>query len=432
MSLQEIINVQITRQTTAVSRAGFGTPLVLDAHVNFTERSRIYTAASAMLDDGFESTDPAYIAVNAILSQNPKPSSVKVGRRQVDVIGISVDTAVDNTDYSVVINGTTFTFNSGVAATVVTIAAGIVAAVNAGAEPVTAGDDLDGTFTLTTDVAGTAFTATVVGANMSYEKPYAVVDSVADDLTAIAEVDNDWYTLLFTSRIQADVEAAALWIESQRKIFATASSNANILSAVSTTDVAYVLNAAGYDRTIVMYSATPETFPDAAWLGKQLPTDPGSTTWMFKQLATITADSLSPTQSTAARNKKCNTYETIAGVSITREGTVASGEFIDIIRGVDWLQARMEERIYSRLVNSNKIPFTDTGVSIIVAEIQAQLNQGIDNGLLATNPAYSITAPLVADVSVNDKANRLLPDIQFTAYLAGAIHAIQVNGTVTL
>jgi hypothetical protein len=153
---------------------------------------------------------------------------------------------------------------------------------------------------------------------------------------------------------------------------------------------------------------------------------------MFKTLTGIAATTLTTTQSQNARAKKANTYETLGGVNITREGTMASGEYIDIIRGIDWLQARMEERIYSRLVNLAKIPFTDAGIAIIEAEIRAQLDDGIDNGLIAVDPEYTITVPAASSVSAAEKTARILPDIQFTATLAGAIHSVQVAGTVSV
>jgi hypothetical protein len=332
----------------------------------------------------------------------------------------------------VTINGTDFTIDSGGSATALSIATALVSAINLGSEPVTATDDADGTVTLDADVAGTAFSFLITGSNMSYEKPFTAADTVANDLAAVVAADNDWYALVLTSRTQADVEAAALFIESQDKIFVTASSDSDIYDSGSTTDIAATLETAAYDRTAVIYSGTPALFPDAAWLGKQLPTDPGSSTWAFKTLSTITADTLTPTQSTNIRNKNANTYEEIGGVNITRWGTMASGEYIDIIRGIDWLKARMVERIYSRFVNLPKIPFTDAGIATVEGEIKAQLEAGIDAGLLAASPAYSVTVPLASAVSSADKANRLLPDISFEATLAGAVHTTTISGVVTV
>lgn len=428
--LDEIVNVTITRETTAVSRAGFGTMLIAGPSAVFTDRTQIFTSAASMLTAGFEATDPEYLAAAAAFSQNPNVTQIKIGRFQVDQLGFSIDTVVDSTDYTVTINGTEFTYNSGVGATNLSIAAGLEAAINLGSEPVTATDDLDGTITLDADVAGTAFSFLIAGSNMGYEKPFTAADTVANDLAAIKAADNDWYALVLTSRTQADVEAAALFIESEEKIFITASSDANIYDSGSTTDIAAVLKTAAYDQTAVIFSGTPTQYADAAWLGKQLTTDPGSSTWAFKTLSTISADSLTPTQSTNIRNKKANTYESIGGVNITREGQMASGEYIDVIRGVHWLKARLQENVYSRIANLPKIPFTDGGIAIVESEIRSVLQEAIANGLLTEG--YSISVPLAANVSATDKANRLLPDITFEATLAGAVHSVTINGVVSL
>ncbi|MCK5610319.1 DUF3383 family protein, partial [Candidatus Pacearchaeota archaeon] len=115
----------------------------------------------------------------------------------------------------------------------------------------------------------------------------------------------------------------------------------------------------------------------------------------------------------------------------TQEGVVASGEFIDIIRGVDWIQARISEAVFTLLVNADKVPYTDPGVEMIKTEIQAILEQAVDNNVLVEN-TITITAPKVADVSSVDKANRFLPDIKFGATLAGAIHKVKIDGKLSV
>jgi hypothetical protein len=118
----------------------------------------------------------------------------------------------------------------------------------------------------------------------------------------------------------------------------------------------------GYDRTFTIYNGdTASYFADAAWLGRQLPTIPGSSNWAFKSLTGIIADDLLSSQSSAVFTNNGNTYETFAGQSITRYGKVSSGEWIDVIRGADWLQARLQENLYSTLINVEKIPYTDAG-----------------------------------------------------------------------
>lgn len=92
---------------------------------------------------------------------------------------ISITTAIDSTDYTVTINGTPSTFNSGIGATAISIAAGLVAQIITDAEPVTPTDNLDGSFTLDTDDITVTFSVTV-GANIS-------LDKISNNMPVIAE-----------------------------------------------------------------------------------------------------------------------------------------------------------------------------------------------------------------------------------------------------
>jgi hypothetical protein len=430
MSIKDIVNVQITRETTPVSQLGFGTMMVLGTHKVFPERIRFYQTADAMLDDGFGADSPEYEAASLALSQIPSPVRVAIGRRDADDAVVTVSEVDDTFEYSVTINGTEFAYQAQAADTNLLIAAGLVAAINGGSEPVTATDNLDGTFGLAADVAGVYYSLEV---SDKLTSALSASQDIENDLTDVNNENSDWYALVITSRLKQDVLDAAAWVEARIKLFGTASSDTEIYNVLSTTDIAAELFALNYARTFLMFHDDAATlYPEAAWFGKQLPTPPGSSTWAFKSLAGVPTVDLTETQRTNILAKNANTYELRAGVAITKNGQVAEGEFIDIIRGVDWLDARMTERIYSRLVNSPKIPFTDPGVAIIEAEIRAQLDAGIAQGLIALDPAYTVTVPLVKDVPFNDRANRNLPDIKFRANLQGAIHAITVFGTVTV
>ena len=43
---------------------------------------------------------------------------------------------------------------------------------------------------------------------------------------------------------------------------------------------------------------------------------------------------------------------------------------------------------------------------------------------------YTTTAPLAASLSAEQKKTRNLPDLKWTAYLAGAIHCTEISGTL--
>lgn len=250
----------------------------------------------------------------------------------------------------------------------------------------------------------------------------------ADALSKILLVDSDFYGVAADTRDAVEVAALATAVAAASKIYGTASAAAAVLDDQDNTDIGSVLNIATQERAFVIYSTDESNFPEMAWFGKQLTTDPGSSTWAFKNLATISANSLTSAEAEAAFDKGVNTYEAIAGQNITRYGTVATKEYIDVIRSIDWLQARMSEQLYFRLVNTPKIPYTAAGQSIIKADMKVVLDLAVTRGVI--NPDYSITMPVISSISEIDRAARFMPDISFFATLQGAVHTIKINGTV--
>jgi len=431
MSLSEVVNVNVNVETSAVSRAAFGTQLHLGFHKVFTERFRKYTSVKGLTDDGFAATSVEVAVATAVFSQDITPTSLFIGRRQTDKVVVTVPTVVDNTLYSVTINGTQFDFTSGSSTTAILIATGLVAVINGGAEPVTATDNLDGTFDLNPDVAATPYSVTVT-ANLLVTPDLAGAETHTVAISAIRDVEDSWYALSASSHLVADIEEIAGVIETLKKIYVYSTDEAAAITS-ATTDIFSTLSALNFDRACGIFDPDADTaYPEAALLGVMLPKDPGSATWAFKTLVGQDADALTPTESSNARGKNGNTYETIGGVDVTRFGTSAEGEFMDIIRGVDWLESRLQERIFAKLVAADKIPYTEQGVAIIEAEIRGQLREAIDAGVIAADPKFVITTPVVADITSVVKATRALPTITFTATLEGAIHKTTITGSVNV
>jgi len=76
------------------------------------------------------------------------------------VVTCTVDNALDSTDYTCTINENEFLYNSGIGATVESIATGLVTEIN-GAELIEVVDNIDGTYTITSTIKGTSFTIEV-------------------------------------------------------------------------------------------------------------------------------------------------------------------------------------------------------------------------------------------------------------------------------
>ena len=260
----------------------------------------------------------------------------------------------------------------------------------------------------------------------------------ADTAVALAaiQLENDsWYALtaIPDGTFATDVKAIAAWIETQKKIYFVQGTDTAILNGASTTDLLAELKALGYDRTALIYhlAANSDEYAEAAWVGEGLPFDPGSSTWAFKQLAGVTPDSLTTANRTGVLGKNGNAYSITAGVAITEQGKVVSGEFIDIIIGLDYLESRLQENVFGALVNARKLPYDDGGITAISGIVQATLEEAARKGILQGN-SIVLTVPKYSEIPQADKLARNLPDIKFTALLLGAIQTIEINGTVSV
>ena len=257
-------------------------------------------------------------------------------------------------------------------------------------------------------------------------------ETLTEALSAITEARSDYYALAIESRTLADQEAAAAFIETEKRIGGFGSADAEVLNPASTGDIAKSLSDNNRSRSFSFYSGEAATkYPEMAWFGRVLPAEPGSITWKFKRLSGIVADEFTGAQRTAIRDKNGNYFNEVGGVDITEEGWMGDGSFIDEIRGVDWLEARMKEAIYARIVNLPKIPYTEQGIDLIVNEMEAVGRRAVAQGILVEG-SFVVTKPVISEISFNDRASRSLPDIKFNGLLQGAVHDIEIRGVVTV
>lgn len=431
MSLDNVVNINISRSAAAVSRQGFGVALILGLSASGwgSDRIRSYTTPAAMLEDGFITSDLEYKEALRLYSQPVRPAKFKVGKRLAAVAQVTTITPDVTSQaiqaFTVELNSVVYTFTSDASPTAGEVVTGLIALINAGSEPVTASGTT--TLILTADVAGIGFSA-VLTPNLT-----AVATTpntgVASDLAQINAIDNDWYALILCDRSAIQILEAASYIESVRKIFAAATGDSAVITA-GTSDIGSVLKAKGYNRTFLIYTADHASGPEGAELGNILPRSVGSYTLKFKTLVGITPDALSETQYTIAKSKNVNVHTVVAGAGMLEEGVVASGEFLDTIINADWIHVNMQADIFQALRDAPKIPYTNNGANVIESCIRKRLQLAVTAGILTDDPAYTVTVPLITDQDPADKVTRKLAGITFTGYLAGAVHAVQINGSV--
>lgn len=441
-SLSDIVSITITTATAAVTQAGFGTPLITGPNAAFAERARSYTSLTALAAD-FPATTGEYQCANAVFAQSPTVQKVIVGRfadkptQRWAVTPVAANLTVYKLKIGAA-NGTVseVSYTSDGTATVTEIISGLKTAIDLLGLAVTVSDQT--TFMrIVANVAGAWFTVestTSPISNLLVEQDHATAN-VSTNLDAIKNENNEWYCILHSFNSTADIAAISTWAEANTKLFMATDQNTRIITVATGSDSttsAAVAKAAAMNRTSIWYHPSTAGFVAAALAGKCLPLQPGEETWRFKTLSGPTAVVLTDTHITNLEAKNCGYYQNMAGVNVTAEGKVSSGTFIDIIRGRDWLQARMQERIYSRLVNAKKIPYTDAGIAVIEAEVRAQLADGVAVGLLSDNPAPTVQVPKASSVSSIDKAARVLNNVKFDAVLAGAIHKVSISGTIAV
>lgn len=437
--LNSIVQITITKDTATVSRTSFGIPGLLVYHTTFPEAARSYANLTEMTDDGFLTTDRAYLMATAIFAQSPRPASIVVGRRDSaplrDVEMTPNANLLADTAYALTINGTEFSYTTGATPTVAAITAALETAINAGAEDVLA---TDGTTEITIEKAATPGGVATAGVPFTIEfdrSLWDIVDNTTDpgivaDLTAMRAAIDTWYALVSDALSAAEIEPLATAVEAAKKIYGADSQDSDILGSGSA-DIASTLQGLALDRSFLCYhpAAGAQHFAPA-WVGSQLPYDPGSTTWKFWTLATLAAYELSSSEQGNADGKGCNHYQEIAGNNITAEGVMCGGEYIDITHFIDWLESTMQEDVFRVFLINKKVPYTDPGIQSVVTVVEGVLKKGITRGGLAADPPPVTTAPRASEVDANDKGTRTLPDVDFQATLSGAIHKTIIVGRV--
>lgn len=450
MGLEQIINLSISRETASISQAGFGTPLILGSNKTASGIGSYSSLTEVLAEPGLTSGTDEYKAAAKLLAQSPAPSTVKIGKALAKVAQVDTLTPVvaNSSHYIVGIvgakNGVPFSlsydFTSSGSATATNITTGVNALINADSANNGVAATGSTTSIITASVPGQPFTVTVTAAFTQVHTTANV--GVVDSLTALSLVDDDWYALVSTFRSIDDVVLLAAYIEGVFKIFGVSSSAVGIYDAASTTDIGYLLKASAYFRTFVMFSEDVANFPEAALMGRFLPLTPGTEQWSFKTLAGVAVINPSTTKVNAMKTKNVNFCQVMAGKNISREGKVAGGEFIDVIRLIDLLRARMMEEIFGSLFRADKIPMTNGGITVVENDVQGVLTANQKIGGIAPDdvdadtgdliPGFETDFPKISEVDANDRAARILSGGTWSAKIAGAIIAVDINGTVTV
>ena len=227
--------------------------------------------------------------------------------------------------------------------------------------------------------------------------------------------------------------------------------NAAVATYIETTDKMYFTHFAAqaeletayntikeYERTVcILYTGEDVAYPEAAVVGATAGLKTGSFTYKNMIIKGVPALDMTDEVIEAAHNNGAIVILEKAGDIVTSEGIVASGEYIDVIDSEDFVIQNIAYKVQKVFNNNNKVPFTDTGISLLESAVYSALVESYANGMIANNadgsPAYSTNFALRSQTTENDRADRNYPYGEFEFELAGAIHtAYKIRGVVTV
>lgn len=454
MSLQTSVNVTVTLSAAAPSGPSFGGACVVAYH-NVGGSARLlgpYQNVAAMVTAGFTgANNPVTLAAAKFFAQTPTPTTLYVGRRAIPftqkwrlipqsttngdtyLFTVGATNGVGGTQVSYLVTGSPL--NDTIAAALATALGTAVGSGTSVATGVTGAKYVEWT-------SGTAG-ALIEFNNQSLAQFDFLEDTVdpgvATDLNAILAANpTAWYGLILDSTSRQEIEAAAAWVETNQKIFPAPSADTQPARIGFTADASAALPSAmyfvkngAYSRTGVMLTAYSNlSYGGAAWLGRMLPTIPGNATWAYKTLATVQADNLPAGWDANVFSENGSVYTPLGGVNATQYGKTGNAEFLDLVVYIDWLKSTMQIAVLALLLNSTKVSFDDDGLNQVATVMRAVLKQGEANKGGVVGTSY-VTPPLAATIGAADKAARNVPNIPWGQQLAGAVHTLTLNGTLT-
>lgn len=189
-------------------------------------------------------------------------------------------------------------------------------------------------------------------------------------------------------------------------------------------------------RTInLIHKATTDNFP-VAFLGRIANQTVGSVTWKGKgDLVGVETDDLTYPEYAAIEAAHGICYVIKGRKPVTSNGWTASGDWIDVLHGSDWVKTNIEMELQDLLDTQDKVPFNDLGFAQIQGVVERVLATAYANGIIAYDAvtkdgAYHVDADKYATLSAEDIKNRQYNGIHWYYTPADAVHGMKVGGTL--
>jgi hypothetical protein len=475
----DIVKVTSTINPTAVNTLGnFGTLAIIGVspRLPFGARQLLASELVDLSNAGFEAGDPEYLAAEIFFEQSPNSGSLQIARRfnaatngellggVVSVLNMAAWQAIQAGSLALVIDGVPqalanldFANDQNLAA----VAATITAAIGNNDAVVTWTGEQFLIHSTTTGI-NSSVVATPGGQNDlsaimqltpalgAVATPGVIAETITDTLTNLAAsaIGLPYALTLTAEATTQNLLDAANWCEANVRIFAYTTADANCLNPNDQTNVAYQLSQLDLGWTIGQFDPLdPYAIVSAIARGLAVDfTQINSTITLWgKTEPGITPLNINETQKAALKlfnlnyNAKYNN-----GTSFFAPGVMADGGWFDDRQNLDWLTALVSSSVLSFLQGqATKLPGTDPGMAGIVQNIDVDMEQAVNNGMLAPGQwngspvgvqatgsilkkGYYVFAAKVASRTQAQADTRVAPPITIIATGAGAFQGANI------
>jgi uncharacterized protein DUF3383 len=447
--------IQITIQlgSRPLSQAAFNKPMIAGYHTVWPDLIRDYDLQDPTdFETDFASWPGMLDMYTAAQKQNPNAGTISVGRltvattKSIDIFPV----AANLTPYTIEFDNNLSllaTYTSDSTGTVPEICAALTTAINTLAiSGLTATNN-----TTSVNVSGTAGTyfrmlSTAVGTLNFKESTASPSPLTSAQLTAIAAVRNDWYSVEVQDHSAAILVDAASYVEGASKLMTSCTADYDCPAGTGG-HVGLLLKTAGYQRTHLDYC--PDT---GAYVGTSLMSYvmaissggvniPGSFSFNYQPIVAPAFSSLNVGALGQLTTNQINNLITAnmgavqetLGVNTTfidNGYRGAGGNYLDVTFGLDYFDARLRGRIWAYQSSGRKIPEDDAGSTFVEGFIKDQQAEEVRGNFFLDNANLTTSAIPFSQQNPVDVANRTLKGIGFTADLAGNVEKINVAGVV--
>ena len=258
----------------------------------------------------------------------------------------------------------------------------------------------------------------------------AVCATTDNAVTGLATILNkEWRQLIIAS---AGAEGESTFAEIAEFI-ETAKNKMYFANVTDLTEVTTAMK--DYEHTTVLnYTNADVICPEAAVVGETAGKKAGSFTYKNQIVKGVDPVELTTSALNAIHAKNCYTIVTKAGDNVTTEGKVLSGEYTDIVDSKDYIISQLEYQIQKALNNADKISYDNNGISMLENICVNVLQDAFNNGIIATNEEgtadYSVTFEARGNTKAEDRKARKYLEGRFNFKLLGAIHEVEITGTI--